>query len=517
MREQLEFLVSEARGMWRFRVIALIAAWVVCIGGWLFVLMLPDTYEASAQVYVDTSSQLRPTLEGLIVDTDVTDQLDLVTNVMFSQQQLEQVVTDTNLNLRVNPERSRSDVARGLRKRLSLTNDAKADPNLYSLSYFDTDPVLAKVVVETMLNKFVENSLGANREGSESSQRFLREQLADLELELTAAEKRLADFKRANIGRMPDEGGDYYSSLQESIDNRDTIRYELTLLQRKRSELEAQLAGEAPIVQAGAESGPIADLDERLNSNREKLEELSLRFTDLHPDVIQTKAVIEELERRREDALAELAETGGAASDNPIYQSIKIDLNNTDVEIAAKIAEEQAAMRQITRLQSLVDVLPQVEAELQRLNRDYGVKQDQYQALSERLELAELSDSADQSQDIQFQTINPPLVPEAPASPNRPLLLAGVLLLGLGAGGGVAFLISQIRPVFHHTGALREKIGLPVLGGVSLVINAERKKQRITQLAAFSTGLVALIAAFLFVLVTREQGMVAVRGLMAAL
>ncbi|MEL6367476.1 MAG: Wzz/FepE/Etk N-terminal domain-containing protein, partial [Pseudomonadota bacterium] len=191
MREQLEFLVSEARGMWRFRVIALIAAWVVCIGGWLFVLMLPDTYEASAQVYVDTSSQLRPTLEGLIVDTDVTDQLDLVTNVMFSQQQLEQVVTDTNLNLRVTPERSRSDVARGLRKRLSLTNNAKSDPNLYSLTYFDADPVLAKVVVETMLNKFVENSLGANREGSENSQRFLREQLNDLELELTAAEKRL--------------------------------------------------------------------------------------------------------------------------------------------------------------------------------------------------------------------------------------------------------------------------------------------------------------------------------------
>lgn len=63
MREQIEYLISEARGMWRFRVVALIAAWLVCLGGWFFVLTLPDTYESTAQVYVDTNSQLRPTLE----------------------------------------------------------------------------------------------------------------------------------------------------------------------------------------------------------------------------------------------------------------------------------------------------------------------------------------------------------------------------------------------------------------------------------------------------------------------
>lgn len=517
MREQLEFIVSEARGMWRFRVIALIAAWFLCIGGWLFVLMLPDTYESSAQVYVDTNSQLRPTLEGLIVDTDVTDQLDLVTKAMLGQQQLEEVVLGTDLSLRVNAERSVSEVARSFRKRVSISNDEKSDPNLYSLSFSDTNPVLAKTVVETLLNNFVENSLGANRQGAENSQRFLREQLADLESELTAAEKRLADFKRENIGLMPDEGSDYYSSLQEAMDSRDSLRSELTLLRSKRSALEAQLAGETPIVQATAESGPIADIDARINANREKLEELSLRFTDLHPDVIQTKSVIEELERRREQTLSELSDVGGVASDNPVYQNIKIELNNIDVEIAAKVEEEFAANRRITRLQGLVDVLPQVEAELQRLNRDYGVKEDQYQQLSERLELAELSDSADKSDDIQFQIINPPLVPEAPASPNRPLLLAGVLLLGLGAGGGAAFLISQIRPVFHSTSALRDKVGLPVLGSVSLVVSEERRKQRIAQLAMFSTGVVALVVAFLLVLITRDQGMQAVRALMAAL
>ena len=517
MREQLEYLISEARGMWRFRAVALAAAWLVCLGGWLFVLILPDSFESSAQVYVDTNSQLRPTLEGLIVETDVTDQLDLVTKALLGQQQLEEVVLGTDLSLRISENRSVTDVARALRKGVTIANNAKSDPNLYSLSYTDSDPMLAKAVVETLLNNFVENSLGANREGAENSQRFLREQLSDLELELTAAERRLADFKRENIGLMPDEGGDYYSSLQDALDERDSVRSELALLQRQRAALDAQLAGETPVVSASADSGPIADIDARLNTNRQTLEELSLRFTDLHPDVIQTKAVIAELERRREETLAELASSGGVASDNPVYQSIKIQINEMDVEIAAVLERQRAADRRISRLQELVDVLPQVEAELQKLNRDYGVKEAQYQALSERLELAELSDSADKSEDVQFQIINPPLVPEKPDSPNRPLLLAGVLLAGLGAGGGVAFLISQLRPVFHHTGALRDRLGLPVLGSVSLVVGAERRKQRIAQAAVFAGGLLTLIATFLVVLVTREQGMVAVRSLVAGL
>ncbi|MEM7610322.1 MAG: XrtA system polysaccharide chain length determinant [Pseudomonadota bacterium] len=516
MREQIEFVVAELRGMWRFRVIAIAAAWFACVAGWLFVLGLPDTYQARAQVYVDTTSQLRDVIEDLTVETDVSDRLSLVTKALLGQQQLEDVVLNTDLNLRTTATYRIGDIVADLRKRVRILNDRRTDPNLYTLSYSDGDPVMAKTVVETLLNNFVEKSLGANREGSENAQRFLREQLNQLEMELVEAEQRLADFKRANIGRMPEEGSDYYTRLQNEMTARDDLRSELSLLRRKRAALDAQLAGETPIVQASAETGPIADIDARLNTNRQKLEELSLRFTDLHPDVVQTKSVIAELERRREDTLAELASgPGAAASDNPVYQSIKIELNTIDVEIAAAAEKEAAATRRIAGLQDLVDVLPEVEAELQRLNRDYGVKQEQFTELSKRLEVAELSDSAEQSEDVRFQVINPPQVPEKPDSPNRPLLLAGVLLAGLGAGGGIAFLISQLRPVFHHTSALSARVGVPVLGSVSLIVSDERRKQRISQVVIFGSGIAMLVVAFFAVVIFREQGVDLVRGVIA--
>ncbi|MEL6870145.1 MAG: XrtA system polysaccharide chain length determinant [Pseudomonadota bacterium] len=517
MRDQIEFIIAELRGMWRFRMIALVAAWIACLIGWVFVLGLQDRYASRAQVYVDTQSQLREVLDGGIVDSDVSDRLSLVTKALMGQQQLEDVVLNTDLNLRITEEYGMSAVISDLRKNVQIINDKKADPNLYTMVYSDPEPLMAKVVVETLLNNFVERSLGANREGSENAQRFLREELNELEAELVTAEQRLADFKRKHIGRMPREGSDYYSRLQEEIDGRDSLRSELNLLRRKRAALEAQLAGETPIVTTTAETGPVADLDDRLNTNRQRLAELSLRFTERHPDVIQTKSVIAELEQQRAQAVAELASgSSGAAADNPVYQSIKIELNGIDVEMAATAEQEAVASRRIADLQGLVDVLPEVEAELQRLNRDYGVKQEQFEDLTKRLEVAELSESAEKSEDVQFQIINPPQVPERPGSPNRPLLLAGVLLVGLGAGGGIAFLISQLKPVFHHATALRDRIGLPVLGSISLIVNDERRKKRVSQLVVFAGGIASLVVAFGMVLVFREQGVEVVRGLLAA-
>ena len=64
MQELIEQLLDYLRGMWHRRWIGLAVAWVVVIIGAIWVFRLPDQYEASARVYVDTQSLLRPLLAG---------------------------------------------------------------------------------------------------------------------------------------------------------------------------------------------------------------------------------------------------------------------------------------------------------------------------------------------------------------------------------------------------------------------------------------------------------------------
>ena len=91
MQEQLQLLLDHGRGMWRFRRLALAIAWVVCMVGWLVVLSLPAVYEAKSRVYVDATAVLRPLLQGIAVDQDVTAQLNFVRQAMLSRPQLERV------------------------------------------------------------------------------------------------------------------------------------------------------------------------------------------------------------------------------------------------------------------------------------------------------------------------------------------------------------------------------------------------------------------------------------------
>ena len=81
----------------------------------------------------------------------------------------------------------------------------------------------------------------------------------------------------------------------------------------------------------------------------------------------------------------------------------------------------------------MMNVLPEVEAELARLTRDYSSNQTQYQQLLQRLDSARLTDEADRSEDLKVKVIDPPVLPVFPASPKRGLLIVGVLMGGLGS------------------------------------------------------------------------------------
>jgi len=489
------------------------AAWIVCILGWLVVFSLPDSFESEATVYVDTTSALRPLLDKLTVGNDVMSRVELVTTALLGRPQLEKVARETDLHLRASTGPEMDQLIFNMRNRIDIENNPRVEPNVYVIRYRDEIAQSAQDVVAAMLNIFVEDSLGANRQDTQNAQSFLRSELEKLQLSLEASDQELADFKKKNVGRMPGEGGDYFVRLQNEMDKLDDTQTSIQLAEQRQAALRQQLSGEKPMLESDV--GSQSELDQRIALHQSNLEALELRFTDLHPDVIAVKNILVELRAQKEQQIKDLQEGDGTgiASDNPVFQNIQIELTNVSVELATLRTQESAQQRRIRDLRDLVDVLPQVEAELARLTRDYDVKSTQYQSLLQRMEIAELSESAEQSEDVQFRIIDPPFLPERPISPNRPLFLLGVLVAGLGLGAGIAFLVSQLRPVFQDPVGLREVTGFPVLGSVTVMRTKERKSQRFRELAVFSVSLISLSILCLAALVMNETASSIVRNL----
>lgn len=506
MHDLLLTVVAELKGWWRFRWMAMAAAWLVCLGGWLYVYGLPDSYESHATVYVDTNSPLRSLLKNLTIKNDVLDRAEQVATALSGRTQLEKIARETDLHLRADSPRAMDWLIAGMRDRITIIHNARKDPNLFTISYRDIDLKTAQSVVSALLNTFVGDALGASREGAQKARAFLHEEIRELETDLILSEQILVEFKKENVGRMPGEGGGYFARLQSEMSELEETQSALRLANRKRDTLRQQLMGKQPTIVAAI--GPQSDLDHRIAQNQSRLEELQLRFTNLHPDVVATKAAIEQLQAQKQRELDELLSAGGSgiASNNPVFQNIQIELTNVNVEIAALREKESTHNMKIAELRELVDILPEVEAELSRLTRDYDIKQSQYRALRQRLEIAELSESAEQSEEAKFRIIDPPTLPDAPVAPNRPVLLAIVLFAGLGVGGGVAFLANQLRPVFNDTNTLNRITALPVLGSIQILRTAERRQRRIAQIGAFGAALVVLGCIFAVVFLLQESG-----------
>lgn len=525
LRLLLTKVLDELRGAWRFRWWAISAAWLVCVIGWSVVFSLPDIYQASARVYVDSRSILRPLLQGLAINPDLASGLDLVRQIILSRPQIEKVARETDLDLRARTPEQKEELIRDIQSRVFIdAGDLRArtaqGEGLYVIRFKDRDRQKAVEVVDTMLKSFVESALGEKRTGQETAQRFLDDQIAEYERRLSEAEARVADFKKNNLGLMPDSRGDYFNRLQQETAEAEAVRASLAIAESRRAEIQRQLDGEEPFLfgfdtgaPAVATDSAAGDLTYRIQALEKQLDELLLRYTEKHPEVIQTRATIEELKKRQQEELERVRAgqraTGSLASSlktNPVYQSLEVELKRTEVQVAELRQELAQRQGKVAALRRQVNMVPEVEAQLAQLNRDYEVTRQKYLELVQRRETAVLTEQADKTGTVKFEIIEPPSADFEPVEPDRPLLLVAVLVLGLGVGGGLAWLLNQLRPAFHSARTLGEVTGLPVLAAVSRTWRERHWQQRRLELMKFSAATGALVVAFGLVLLLQHAG-----------
>ncbi|MFN0000576.1 MAG: Wzz/FepE/Etk N-terminal domain-containing protein, partial [Burkholderiaceae bacterium] len=99
MDELLAQSISVARGMWRHRWPAMLVAGLVAVAGIVVVLAVPDKYEASARIYVDTQSILQPLMAGMTVAPNIDQQVAMLSRTLISRPNVEKLVRMADLDL----------------------------------------------------------------------------------------------------------------------------------------------------------------------------------------------------------------------------------------------------------------------------------------------------------------------------------------------------------------------------------------------------------------------------------
>ncbi|MFV0277594.1 MAG: XrtA system polysaccharide chain length determinant [Parahaliea sp.] len=472
-------ILSHVLGVWRHRWLVLVVAWVIALSAWVMIWRLPESYVATARLYVDTNSVLRPLLKGLAIQPDINQRIAMMSRTLLSRPNLEQLMRMTDLDLNVNSPVQREEMVADLRDTISLQGD-RGNSSLYAISVSNSDPKMAKKITQSLITVFIENSRNEKRDDSSGAKSFIDEQVADYEKRLVDAENRLARFKQENVDVLPGGGGDYYSRLQVARNDLSAARLALKETENRRQQLDSQLAGEEPVFLSSGGSG--SPLDSRIQALQLKLDSLMSRYTEKHPEVRQVQGLLRELQAEKKAEMQLALATGSAAysglASSPVYQGMRAMLAETEATAAELKVRVDEYEQRVNDLEAKVSSIPEVEAELKQLDRDYNVIASQHQVLLQRRESARLSgDVEQQASSVTFRVIDPPFVPLRPSEPNKALINAGALLVALGGGVGVGLFLSILSPVISDPRTLANVSGLPLLGTVTLVQPAEEKRK----------------------------------------
>ncbi len=489
------------RALWRARWLALSVAWIVSALLGTGVLLVKDRYEASARIYIDTQSVLKPLMSGLAFQPNIEEQLRMLARTLISRPNVDALRASPEVGWDNAALQSEPDPGKREREIDSLMKAIKMAPggagtNSYTISYRDTDPQRAQRVVAQLVKMFVASSSNSKRKDSQDARSFIEEEIRENEAKLVAAEERLKDFKLKNFGVTGVSAQGYFARMSSLAEEVDKLRLEFNAAEQSRDAIKRELASESPQLPAApaspgspAPAPLVSEFEPRLDAARKQLDELLRRYTDEHPDVVSTRRVIAQLEVQKRQDLEARAEARAkalalegakgptamaAAATNPVFQQLRLSLTAAEANVASLRVRLSTQQAKLAEIRALANRTPQIEAEFSQLNRDYEIIRKNYEQLVTRRESASLGVKIDESSPLaEFRIIEPPRTAPSAVQPNRVSLAGLSALLALAAGVGAALLRARLRPVVSTPKALRELSGRPVLGSVSLLMNPQ--------------------------------------------
>lgn len=498
MNELFEELRAALYSVWHRRWIALGVAWAVCLLGWLVVALIPNTYESKARIFVDVDDVLS---QQLGIAGDGEEEIAQVRQTLLSSVNLEKVITTTKLGDGLSDRTQLESAIAALSKDVEVDSE---EDTLFSISatvgksgLSDAEnAVLARDVVQKLLDIFREEHISGNRAEISGAISDLDEQLEERKRELEEAEERRLAFE----AQYPDLiGGTATLStrVQQSRTELRDIDADLAAAQSALAAMNNQISSTPRTIVGSAEAvGPQAAL---LRAQTQLAGLRSRGLTEEHPDVVATQRQVELLTRQ----VARAGPNEVTGTPNPAYSQLLALRADRQASIESLQSRRAALQSQLASLAASQATEPAVAAEANRISRNYeGLSKRYDELLEDREKLRTRSDVVDETSQYKFDLVDPPVVPQKPAAPNRPLLLLGVLFAGLGAGVGVAWILSQLRSGFATSQKLEKSMGLPVIGSVSLNLSEAAqslKKRRFKQFAGASSALIGVLAILLVI------------------
>lgn len=484
--------------------------------GWLLVWaaswVIPVKYKSTTTILVQQPSVPQNYVTPN-VSVNLQSRLASLTEQILSRSRLLLIANRLHLYQKLGHAAPADEIVQSMRKDIGikLVHDPQSDSiSGFTVSYSARSPQLAQQVTRDLTNLFIQNNQTTLQQDSESTTKFLQQQLAKARRNLSEQEAKVKQFQAAHQGSLPTQQtsnlqilSGLQSQLQSSEDALNTARQQQVYLQSLIEQYNSlHSAGQG----SGNGGTDLASINTQLSNMKSQLATLKTQYTDRYPAVQDLQAKIRAATQQRKQLIAAINKSAGkkqqpagtssaalAATSASVLQ-LKSQLEASKLEITNRQRDIAQLERRINNYQARLNAAPAIQAQLANLTRGYEQSQANYNDLLKKENNSSMATSMEQmQQNERFSVLDPPSLPDKPYSPHRGklslLAIACGMALGLVFAGGMEFFDDRL----HEDKDMEDILPVAVIGEIPEVATVEEQRRATRKLALGWTVLVLVV------------------------
>lgn len=366
----------------------------------------------------------------------------------------------------------------------------------FDVKFRDEDPQMALQVTEELVERVMQLSEESRRRSSEATAEVLEQNAARMEKIAGDLEARLAEFRRVNAGKLPEQSASNLQAVQSTQTQLLSVDAEVRSLQQEQAFAEAELAT------TDQYTGLVTSTGERIMNNSENLRLLQVQLAEARRKYSAEHPDIRRLERQLREAQAAAGSSAGPVlperANNPAYITLRSKLRSIEARLGSLQRSRGELRDKLSRLERLAVGTPAIEKQYLALERDYNEAITNLNEARQKVADAELNVAiGDSETGDRLSLIEKP---EVPVEPDKPVRLSiGVLgsLLAVFVGLAIAVLVDLMDRTVRDVSDLIKIMNEPPLGVIGKIDStADVFSRNMGTLMVIAVPL--LIAAFLF-------------------
>jgi uncharacterized protein involved in exopolysaccharide biosynthesis len=398
-------------------------------------LLLPPTYLASALLVLESSS-IPGQLAAPTVQAAALEKLQLIQNRLMTRANLLDVATRLKV-FRDLERMAPDDIVQAMRDATTIRmRAAKNEATTMNISFSAESGVIAAAVVNEFVTQILKEDVDQRTKSAEGTVEFFEQEVQRLGTKLDDLSAKILDFQNANSDALPTTLT-FRLSQQTALQGKlDLAEQNIRQLQDQKDQLIAIYKATGQVGSTGAPQTPEA---RQLAALRDQLTQSLALLAPDNPKIKLLEAQIAGLE-----TIVKNQTTQAVGDPNTTMFDAMISDMDAKIELAVQTRDQLAT--QMADLQDTIDRTPGNQIALDALNRDYANVQQQYNAAQAALSQASAGERiAVLSKGERISVLDAATVPGSPDSPNRPLMIAGGLGLGMMLGIGLIVLLELLN------------------------------------------------------------------------